>query len=220
MRNFSNIEKEIIKTIQSKKGGMFAGILIPYLKNITIYVDTREKFARLQTPIDIDEAVDRVTLIEDTTVLILQAVNIIKMLEDKGYIFTYRSGLFANPTVYGQTMFDTKFSTQLFADERLSTLLGEYSTKQIFVTPELDYFVDQNFKTREQLRFKKQFLIACCALCIAFSGAFTNLYFNIKKNSSKQVVKIDSIQNLEIKKEIISIRKLIIEKDSINKKEY
>jgi hypothetical protein len=197
MREFSEFEKELIRRINSRDGNMLPNLIDPYLRDVSISISQTEKCTILfqeGTILNL-EIEDRVFEIES---IIIQSVNLIKLLEDKGYLFTIKRGGVTYPFKYGTAAENWNTISYDFPDERISQLLANYSIKELFVTPELNVFVENNFKTREEIRFNKQFKLALCAICVAFLGLIVNFGFNLEKVINKNDPKIDSLQFKQI----------------------
>lgn len=197
MREFSKFEKELLTRINNGKGNMLPNLIDPYLNDVSISINSNDKCTILfqeHTALDWD-VTDRVVEIES---IIIQSVNLIKLFEDKGYLFTAKRGKVTYPFKYGRAAENwTKISYE-YQDEKISKLLADYSIKEIFVTPELDVFIKNNFKTREEIRFNKQFKLALCAIGVAFLGLVVNFGFNLEKVINKSDQKIDSLQFKQI----------------------
>lgn len=202
MREFSNFEKELIVRINNGEGNMLPNLIDPYLKDVSISIGQNQECTILfqeGTILNLDIE-DRVFEIES---IIIQSVNLIKLLEDKGYLFTIKRGGVTYPFKYGTAAENWKTIAYKFPDERMSELLANYSIKELFITPELNVFVKNDFKTREEKRFEKQFKLACAAILVAFTGVVVNFGFNVSKiNEKAKEVIIDASQIEEIKNEI------------------
>lgn len=199
MREFSAFEKALLKRINSGQGNNLPNLIDPYLRNVSISVDTQTNvatifFERVNQQLD-----DLPELVGGIVSIILQAVNLIKLFEDKGYLFTYtNSHEIANPFTYGTAAVNAPTIQYAFPDKRISELLTRYSTQDIFVTPELNVFIEDGFIQRDEKRFRRQFGLAKIALIIALSGVFINGFFNIKKEwfSDDQKFEASQFQNL------------------------
>ena len=196
MREFSEFEKQLIKRIGDGKGNNLPNLIDPYLRNvsISINVETNETTALFEVADQqqIDTIVSRATEIEVT---IIQAVNLIKLFEEKGYLFTYkRSKNIDDPFVYGTAAVNLGHITYSFPDERVNELLRKYSTQDIFITPELQVFINDGFIARDEKRFRRQFTLATRALIVALVSVFVNFCFNFKKEFFSDGQKIEQGQ--------------------------
>ncbi len=193
MREFSDFEKKLIRRINSTEGNNLPNLIDPYLEDVSISVELKQKTKIIfqEHTVKSYDIEDRVSQIES---IILQSVNLIKLLEEKGYIFTYKRGTVQFPFTYGTAAVNLSRITYEFPDERISELLTNYSIQEIFLTPELNVFVKNNFKTREEKRFNKQFTLACFAIGITFLGVVINFGFNLEKKLNNSGQKIDSLQ--------------------------
>lgn len=196
MREFTDFEKQLIRRISSGQGNNLSNLIDPYLRDVSISVNTQTNATTLifetANQQQINNLIDRVADIE---AIIIQSVNLIKLFEDKGYIFTYtRANQIQNPFTYGTAAVNLPSTSYAFPDQRISELLTRYSTQDIFVTPELAVFIKDGFIPREEKRFRKQFRLATIALIVALSGVFVNLYFNVKKEYFSNEQKFDPTQ--------------------------
>lgn len=196
MREFTEFEKELIRRIGSRKGNNLPKLIEPYLLDVKISVNIETNVSKIIFDTDYNEQIDktphRIAKIEE---IIIQSVNLIKLFEDKGYIFTYTSAnQIQNPFTYGDANISPSSISYSFPDQRISELLTRYSIQEIFITPEIAVFIKNGFIPRDEKRFRKQFLLAITALIVAISGVFTNLYFNIKKEFFSVGQKIENTQ--------------------------
>jgi hypothetical protein len=67
-----------------------------------------------------------------------------------------------------------------FPDPRISKMFCEYSTREIFVTPELDKFIKDGFITREEWRANRQWYTTMGALFITIIALGLNIIFNLR----------------------------------------
>jgi len=204
MREFSAFEKQLIREISSGRGNNFPNLIDRYLRGVSISVNTQTNVATIifesANQQQINNLPERLSEIE---ALIIQAVNLIKLFEDKGYIFTYtKANQIQNPCTYGTAAINLPSIPYTFPDQRISELLTRYSIQEIFVTPELSIFINDNFITREEKRFRKQFLLATIALAVALTGVFTNIFFNVKKEYFSNGQKIEQPQFEQLLKTI------------------
>ncbi len=196
MREFTEFEKQLIKRINSGQGNNLPNLIDPYLSDVSISVNTLTNATTIifetANQQQINNIVDRLADIE---AIIIQSVNLIKIFEDKGYIFTYtRSNNIQTQFTYGTAAVNLPSTPYLFPDQRISELLTRYSIQDIFVTPELAVFIKDDFIPRDEKRFRKQFCLATIALMVALSGVFVNLYFNVKKEFFSDGQKFDQTQ--------------------------
>lgn len=231
MREFTTLERELITRINSNiADNNFAKVIEPYLEGVNISVDIVNNTATIyleNNDILEDNLYGRFLYIQS---LIIQSINLIKLFEDKGYIFTCTQDRIANPVILGISIVKNSYLPYDFPDKKISELLALYSTKVIFVTPELTKFIEDGFIPRDEKRFRKQFRIAIIALSIAISGVLINLFFNIKKESSKEQVfnsnqfdtllkHIDRCKSIYIDTTIVSNKKFLKKQlDTIQKK--
>jgi len=71
-------------------------------------------------------------------------------------------------------------------------MFAEYSTREIFVTPELSKFINDGFITREEVRANRQYRTTRNALIVAIAA----LLFNVGFNTCNKLV-MDKKENIE-----------------------
>lgn len=113
--------------------------------------------------------------------IVLQSVNLIKLFEDKGYIFTFVSigHKLPNQMSWGKYIMQHPSQKIQFPDPAISYLFTEYAKKEIFVTPELRKFIEDGFISREQKQAKHQFNLTIALLAISILAFLLNLGFNL-----------------------------------------
>ena len=118
--------------------------------------------------------------------IIVQSVNLLKLLEDKGYIYTFKKDISLNLIPFGKYNFTNPSAPYSFSDKRIVELVIKYSTEEIYPTFELNHFVKiDKFQTRESARFSKQFKRTTTALIVAIVALLANITFNIYTNFLK-----------------------------------
>jgi hypothetical protein len=170
------------------------------------------------------------TRLGEIQLIIVQSVNLLKLLEDKGYIYTFKKEISLDLIPFGKYNFTNPSAPYSFSDKRIVELVIKYSTEEIYPTLELNHFVKvDNFQTRELARFNKQYKRTTTALVVAIIALVANIAFNvytnfIKPNGNKTVTPQiiqnktydTSKNNFNFKKQITSVRDSI-KKDSSNK---
>jgi len=122
--------------------------------------------------------------------IIVQSVNLLKLLEDKGYIYTFKKDISLDLIPFGKYNFETPSSPYTFSDKRIVDLVIKYSTEEIYPTLELNHFVKtDNFQTRESARFNKQYKRTTAALSVAMAALVVNIVFNVYTNFFKSLFK-------------------------------
>lgn len=181
MREFEQAEKDILAKMASDSGSNLFELLAPWLKGVQLTVDTHNN--------SVEIAFDNRTVLpqtenkrlKDIQRAILQTVNLIKLFEDKGFIFTYLAlgERPSNPFTYGPVILSQEVKPRKLNDPRISTLFCDYSSKEIYATPELIKFVKDGFLSREELRANRQWKTTMIALVTAIIALFVNIFFNI-----------------------------------------
>lgn len=178
MRLFTPLEKELLNRINSGHGPNLYSLIDPWIEGVSFQVNiqTNTVLFIFQGNPNI-HLVQRVQEIQN---LVIQAVNLIKLFEDKGYIFTYvNANQLPNPFTFGQAAVNLPSVPYQFPDKRVSELFTQYSTKEIFLTPELNKFITDGFITREEGRANRQYKVTKTALIVSIVALFANLGFNI-----------------------------------------
>lgn len=186
MREFTKDEKQLLKLINKGIGCNLYNLIDPWIQNVSFKVDTN---SNIVTFIFEDNGVlDLQTRLKEIQTIVIQSVNIIKLFEEKGYIFTFINSnqLPPNPFIFGQAAVNSPSIEYQFPDPRISKLFSEYSIKEIYVTPELKKFISDGFITREEGRANRQFRITRNALIVSISALMANLFFNIYNNSKSK----------------------------------
>ena len=189
MRVFTDDEKKLLNRIQDGSGRNLYSLIDLWIKGVSFEVDTEQNSVTF-----IFELVPGLNLIEkleQIQTIVIQSVNLIKLFEDKGYIFTFENANERpeNPFTFGQAAINSRSIPYRFPDPRISKMFAEYSTREIFITPELGKFIEDKFSTREELRANRQWITTLIALIITFLALVLNIVntFNKCSNSDKQI---------------------------------
>lgn len=126
---------------------------------------------------EIDETLGR---INEISLLILNVVNLIKLLEKENYIMLLQKATtIPNQSAFGQGITNLPAITHNFSDPEISKLLIDYIDKEIFVTEEFRQFCENGFIARDEQRFRRQIRITTSALCVAILALVVNTVFNL-----------------------------------------
>ena len=184
MRVFTPDEQRLLIRIRDGHGSNLYSLIDPWINGVSFQVDTT-----LNSVDFIFEAqgFNFERLLEIQTIVI-QSVNLLKLFEDKGYIFTFINAnqLPPNPFSFGQAAINVSTIPYHFPDPRISKMFCEYSVREIFVTPELNKFIKDGFITREEVRANRQWYTTMFAIAVAIIALFVNI---ITKSSNKEVTK-------------------------------
>jgi len=127
-----------------------------------------------------EEAEIVIDRVQEISVEILTVVNLINLLEKDGYIMLLqRTNQVDNNSIFGRGIGNMPAITSHFADRKISELLIDYTTKEIFVTEEFRQFCKHNFVARDEQRFRRQILITTTALVVATLALVVNTVFNL-----------------------------------------
>lgn len=180
MRLFTDIEKQLIERLNTENGFNLYTLIDPWIDGVSFDIDRVKKkvvFIFENSFNDEERIIQRLREIQS---VLIQAVNIVKLLEEKGYIFTFVSAnTLPDNYVWGRAAINLPSVPYNFADPRISELIVKYSEQEVVVTPELGKFIGDNFRTREELRANRQFYTTLVALIVASVAFLTNVGFNI-----------------------------------------
>jgi len=117
---------------------------------------------------------------KDISALILNAVNLIKLLEKENYIMLLqRATTIPNASKFGQGIGNLPCISSNFSDPTISKLLIDFVDKEIFVTEEFRQFCTKKFIARDEQRFRKQVSITTAALSVTIIALIVNMFFNL-----------------------------------------
>ncbi len=179
MRVFTTDEQRLLTRIRNGQGPNLYSLIDPWISGVSFQVDT------LANSVDfIFEDIPGLNLIDrldQIQTIVIQSVNLVKLFEDKGYIFTFENANQPppNPFTFGQAAINLPSIPYHFPDPRISKMFCEYSVREIFVTPELDKFITDGFITREEVRANRQWFTTKKALGVAIVALALNILFNI-----------------------------------------
>lgn len=143
------------------------------------------------------EATNIIQRIEEISLIILETVNLIKLLEKENYILTLQRAPNENEFKFGGCIGNVPQISYPFADENISKLLIEYLQKEIYVTEEFRRFCLYGFIARDEQRFRKQFRITITALIVTIIALLLNTIFNLlPKISGGTKIKQEQIDNI------------------------
>lgn len=199
MRIFTDIEKDLLTRISNGTGLNLFNLIDPYIEGVSFTINTNTN------NLTIDFEVQSIQIpglhntvqkrLQEIQSILIQVVNIIKLFEDKGYIFTFKNvqQLPASPFTFGRVVTNLPSVSYPFPDPRVSKLFIDLSTTEIFVTPELPKFISDNFLTREELRANRQYKLTRNALIVSIIALFANLGFNVyNKLTSDKAININN----------------------------
>jgi len=197
MRVFTTDEQRLLARIRDGHGPNLYSLIDPWINGVSFQVNTT-----LNSVDFIFEGqgfnFDR---LQEIQTIVIQAVNLLKLFEDKGYIFTFINAnqLPPNPFTFGQAAINVPTIPYHFPDPRISKMFCEYSVREIFVTPELNKFINDGFIAREEVRANRQWFTTRNALRIAIVALLLNVFFNIYSIFSKSLDKQTTTDNQNIR---------------------
>lgn len=180
MRIFTIDEQTLLTHIRDGQGRNLYSLIDPWINGVSFQVNTQNNSVDFIFDANLEHnLIDRLKEIQE---IVIQSVNLIKLFEEKGYIFTYigANQLPPNPFTFGQAAINTPSIPYHFPDPRISKLFCEYSIKDIYVTPELNRFITDGFITREEYRANRQWRTTMAALGVTVLALLLNVHFNIR----------------------------------------
>lgn len=148
------------------------------------------------------------------TVEILTVVNLINLLEKEGYIMLLQQVTqVPQKSVLGRGISNLHSIKSDFADVKISELLIDYSTKEIFITEEFRQFCARNFIARDEQRFREQIARTHWALAITVIALIINIVFNLQPKF-KEGIRFDQAQIDTIAQNLNEIENAINDSDS------
>jgi hypothetical protein len=187
MREFAPDEKKLLKRIRDGQGRNLFNLIDPWINGVSFQVNTETNsvdFIFEATPmLNLNERLEQIQTI------VIQSVNLIKLFEEKGYILTFINAnqLPDNPFTFGQAATNLPSYPYHFPDPRISQMFCEYSTREIFITPELNKFIKDGFITREAWRANRQWFTTMLALLVAVLALGLSIYLNLRSSSPKTI---------------------------------
>jgi hypothetical protein len=187
MRTLNKDEQDLCKRILAGNGdNNYLGNIIDHkLYGVRISLTRNSKKVELLFTIQnsISTTEEQKMLIQrsnEISFLILNVVNLIKLLEKENYIMLLqRATVIPNQSAFGQGISNLPYISNSFSDPTFSELLIDYVDKEIFVTEEFRQFCQQGFIARDEQRFRRQIRITTSALFVALIALLINTAFNL-----------------------------------------
>lgn len=179
MRVFTTDEQILLTRIRDGQGRNLYSLIDPWINGVSFQVNTQTN--SIDFIFEANPGLNLIERLEQIQTIVIQSVNLIKLFEDKGYVFTFINAnqLPPNPFTFGQAAVNVPSIPYHFPDPRISKMFCEYSVREIFVTPELDKFINDGFITREEVRANRQWFTTRNALRVAIAALVLNIIFNI-----------------------------------------
>jgi len=200
MREFTDLEKELLRRIANGRGRGLYSLIDPWIEGVSFDIDVvTNRVTFIFDTTYYTQSTDIINKLEELQAVLIQAVNLIKLFEDKGFFFIVRiSQQFPNPFRWGRAIPTSPSIPYNFPDPRVSELIVKYSIQEIFLTPELTKFVSDNFVSREEFRANRQWNTTRTALWVTIAALFLNSVFNlwnIYDRNSKTERNIYNVEN-------------------------
>jgi len=178
MRLFTTDEEILLRRIRDGQGRNLYSLIDPWIHEVSFRVNTQTNSVTFI--FQANPGLNLLERLEQIQSIVIQSVNLIKLFEDKGYIFTFINAnqLPPNPFTFGQAAINLPSIPYQFPDPRISKMFCEYSTREIFVTPELNKFINDGFITREEVRANRQYRTTRNAFFVAIFALLFNIGFN------------------------------------------
>lgn len=203
MRVFTNVEKDLLKRINDSTGCNLYNLINPWTKEVSLEINRADN--KIFFLFEDNSPQNQTKRLKEIQTLVIQSVNLIKLFEDKGYIFTFVNTIQLpnDPFIFGKATIISPSDKYEFPDPRISALFCEYSTKEIYVTPELNKFIMDGFITREEGRANRQYKLTRTALIVSILALLGNLIFNIHNSYIKKDKNENIYRKFELYKETI-----------------
>jgi|ERR1017187_1092362 hypothetical protein len=201
MRIFTELEKDLLRRLNNGDGNNLIALIDPWIEGfgfeINVEPNTLTIISEVQNPNDPEFANVILDRLVDIQSILIQAVNLIKLFEDKGYLYTFRQSQQINyPFYFGRYAVNVPSIPYSFPDSRIYDLVKKYTTEEILVTPELNKFIKDDFITREEVRANRQYRVTRFALSITIIGLLFSLGFNVynslKKSTDDKQINIEN----------------------------
>lgn len=179
MRIFTTEEQELLRRIDSGEGRTLYDLIYPWMEGVSFEVNLEGNHASFILEKSPNSNMgEKLSEIQN---IVIQSVNLIKLFEDHGYIFTFISVHQKVPDnfIFGRTGLDKPTEIHEFPDPGIARLFSEYSNREIFVTPELNKFISDGFISREEMRANRQYRLTRAILVISVIALLLNFAFNV-----------------------------------------
>lgn len=211
MRQLSQFEQELILRMQAGDGNNLPNLIDPFLRDIRVRCNRElnqvELLAQTTQAMPDDQETQQVLdTIDNTSQVIISAVNLINLLDKEGYIILYTTAnQIDNEMTYGQGAVNMPSVSYDFPDERVKELLIKYSTQEIVFTPEATEYVTSNFITRDEQRHRESISLSTKSLkyarngiIIAISTVLIGIGFDIyDRNKPKDTIQQENFESID-----------------------
>ncbi|MFA7359581.1 MAG: hypothetical protein WC139_00955 [Candidatus Kapaibacterium sp.] len=156
MRQINNFEREILRRIigYNNAGTItnLASVIDPQLSNKDIYLDYDSGTAEIRADIQFYNQGSLVNEIRRLTFEIVMIVNLLRDLQDNGYLTLFLEAPLPNNIRYGQLIGGNEYVIATIVDPLVTTLLLDYSFRYILVGQSLIDFVNNEFRSVEKVQ--------------------------------------------------------------------
>ncbi|MBD3798271.1 MAG: hypothetical protein IE887_11245 [Campylobacterales bacterium] len=191
MRTLNEFEKSIVGRISVyHNNGIvsnFASIIDHRLENIDIALDFTNRTVELKADIQFYNQGTLIDVVQQLTFELVTTVNLLKDLESNGYVTTFLQAQNAGQQRYGQLIQGNQSISYQFVDPDLVNLLLDYSFKSILVGQPLVDYVNNDFRTNEEVSQSRNLRIAVYSLVASVILSAIGLYFSNKGLEDKPV---------------------------------
>lgn len=218
MRKLSTFERSIIDRILDchRRGVLsnYASLIDHLLQNKDIVLDFQTRVAELHADIRFYQQNQLVSVVREISVELAITANLMRELEENGYIVTFLEAPNIGHQRYGQLIQGNEYVSYTFCDLRLIDMLLDYSFTSIIVNQSLLDFVKNGYQTSEEKANKRNLTIAVCALAISTIlnlGSLIYAHYELKyaKQQLEQSTKIDNQQMDIIRGDLREIKRAI-----------
>ena len=156
MRQINDFEKAILRAIiQYHDNGIIpnlSSVIYPRLVNKDIYLNFDARTAEIRADTVFYNLGTLTDEVRSITLEIVTAVNLLRDLQNNGYVTLFRENTWLGNIRYGQLVTGNSFITATINDLDVTSLLLDYSFKSILVGQPLIDFVNNDFRTDEKVQ--------------------------------------------------------------------
>lgn len=233
MRQINNFEREILRRIVNyHNNGIIpnlASVIDPQLNNKDIYMDFAAGTAAIRADMQFYNQGTLVDEVRTLTLEIVTTVNLLRDLQNNGYVTLFLEAPLPNNARYGQLVVGNTYVTANINDPTVTSLLLDYSFKSILVGQPLLDFVSHDFRTEDKVNAdndsvvnRRNLMIAAVALVLSTLLSFWEIYngtqevkYGRLQIEQVQTVKLDSTQQQSIEHKIDDTKKILEETKTV-----
>jgi hypothetical protein len=182
MRALYDIEKQFIEVLvhHSNRGLIpsIASLVDGILGNTDVYLDFQNRLVELRFDVSIYSQGVLTETARNLSAELVTVVNLLTYLESNGYVNTYLEAQPGPHQRFGRLIQGNQFISFTIPDKKLTDLLLDYSLKSILVGEPLLEFVKDDFRTKDDIAFIKNFKLAIGSLVVSVLIGLAGLVFN------------------------------------------